>query len=60
VDSLLHPQAVLIRRLLNLTPSERSELGSLIIIDDAENIVQAIRAGLTIHSLFHSNDAVGV
>src|SRR5215813_7215208 len=54
VDSLLHPQAVLIRRLL--TPSERREIGDLILVDDSENIVQAIRAGVTIRSVFHSSD----
>jgi len=54
VDSLLHPQAVLIRSLL--TPSERREIGSLILVDDSENIVQAIRAGVTIRSVFHSSD----
>src|SRR5262245_31444644 len=54
VDSLLHPQAVLIRRLL--TPSERREIGGLILVDDSENIVQAIRAGVTIRSVFHSSD----
>jgi len=54
VDSLLHPQAVLIRRLL--TPSERREIAGLILVDDSENIVQAIRAGVTIRSVFHSSD----
>jgi TrmH family RNA methyltransferase len=54
VDSLLHPQAVLIRRLL--TPSERREIGGLILVDDSENIIQAIRAGVTIRSVFHSSD----
>jgi TrmH family RNA methyltransferase len=54
VDSLLHPQAVLIRRLL--TPSDRREMGGLILIDDRENIVQAIRTGVTIRSVFYSSD----
>jgi 23S rRNA (adenosine1067-2'-O)-methyltransferase len=54
VDSLLHPQAVLIRRLL--TPSERREIGGMILVDDTENIIQAIRAGVTIRSVFHSSD----
>jgi TrmH family RNA methyltransferase len=55
VDSLLHPQAVLIRRLL--TRSERSEVGDLILVDDAQNITRALRAGLAVRSVFHSKDA---
>jgi TrmH family RNA methyltransferase len=54
VDSLLHPQAVLIRRLL--TSSERRGMVGLILVDDSENIVQAIRAGVTIRSVFHLID----
>jgi len=55
VDSLLHPQAVLIRALL--TRSKANEVGDLILVDDVENIVQARRAGLRIRSIFHSEDA---
>ena len=51
VDSLLHPLAILIRKVL--TRSERQEL-NLILIDDEENILQALDAGLEIHSLYYS------
>lgn len=53
VDSLLHPMAVLIRRLL--IPSERKEL-NLILIDDEENIVQAITANVTMVALFYAGE----
>jgi 23S rRNA (adenosine1067-2'-O)-methyltransferase len=51
VDSLLHPLAILIRRVL--TRSGRMEL-SLILIDDEENILQALDAGVAIHSVFYA------
>jgi tRNA G18 (ribose-2'-O)-methylase SpoU len=51
VDSLLHPLASLIRKVL--TRSGRMEL-NLMLIDDEENIVQALNAGLEIHSLCYS------
>jgi 23S rRNA (adenosine1067-2'-O)-methyltransferase len=51
VDSLLHPLAILIRQLL--TRSGRLEL-HLILIDDEENIIQALAAGVKIHSLYYS------
>ena len=51
VDSLLHPLAILLRQLL--TRSGRSDL-NLILIDDEENIVQALDAGVQIHSLYYA------
>ena len=51
VDSLLHPLAILIRQVL--TRRGRLEL-NLILIDDEENILQAVDAGLVIHSLYYS------
>jgi TrmH family RNA methyltransferase len=53
VDSLLHPQAVLIRKLL--TRPGRQELNQ-ILIDDEENILQALQANVTIQSLYYSGD----
>ncbi len=53
VDSLLHPRAVLIRKLL--TRSGRQEHGQ-ILIDDEENILQAVRANIKIHSVYYSGD----
>lgn len=53
VDSLLHPLAVTIRQLL--TRSEKKDL-DLILIDDEENILQAIDAGVTLQSLFHAGE----
>jgi 23S rRNA (adenosine1067-2'-O)-methyltransferase len=55
VDSLLHPVALLIRQVL--TRSGRMEL-NLILIDDEENIIQALDAGLEIHSLYYCGGAV--
>ena len=49
IDSLLHPLAVLIRKAL--TRSGRMDL-HLILIDDEENIIQALDAGVEIHSLY--------
>ncbi len=53
VDSLLHPLAVTIRQLLSR--SERKGLDR-ILIDDEENIVQALDAGVAVHSVFHAGD----
>ncbi len=51
VDSLLHPLAILIRQVLTRPGSiERN----LILIDDEENIMQALDAGIEIHSLYYS------
>jgi TrmH family RNA methyltransferase len=55
VDSLLHPLAILIRQVL--TRSGRMDL-NLILIDDEENIIQALDAGIEIHSLYYSGGAV--
>ena len=54
IDSLLHPQAALIRALL--TRSRQRAGNSLILIDDEENISQAIRAGVVIRSIVRSCD----
>jgi TrmH family RNA methyltransferase len=51
VDSLLHPQAILIRKIL--TRAGRMEL-NLILIDDEENITQALDADVEIHSLYYT------
>lgn len=51
VDSLLHPLAIVIRKVL--TRAGRQEL-NLILIDDEENILQALDSGITIHSLYYS------
>jgi TrmH family RNA methyltransferase len=53
VDSLLHPEAVLIRQLLDR--SERDRLGK-IIVDDEENILEALRAGVVLESVYHTGD----
>ena len=53
VDSLLHPLAILIRQALAL-PSRIEH--NLILIDDEENILQALDAGVEIHSLYSSGD----
>jgi tRNA G18 (ribose-2'-O)-methylase SpoU len=53
VDSVLHPLATLIRKVL--TRPGRLEL-NLILIDDEENILQALAAGIEIHSVYHSGD----
>ena len=53
IDSLLHPLALPIRQLL--TRSGRQELNQ-ILIDDEENILQALAAGVEIHSLYHSGE----
>lgn len=53
VDSLLHPLAILIRQVL--TRVGRLKL-DLILIDDEENIIQALDAGAEIHSLYYAGD----
>jgi TrmH family RNA methyltransferase len=53
IDSLLHPLAILIRQVL--TRAGRQEL-NLILIDDEENIVQALEAGVAIHSVYYAGD----
>jgi TrmH family RNA methyltransferase len=55
VDSLLHPQAVLIRQLL--TRPGRIEL-DMILIDDEENILQAVEAGVDIESVYYAGDEI--
>ncbi|HEY5568673.1 MAG TPA: TrmH family RNA methyltransferase [Gammaproteobacteria bacterium] len=54
IDSLLHPQAALIRALL--TRSRQKVGNSLILIDDEENIVRAIYSGVVIRSIVRSCD----
>jgi len=54
VDSLLHPQAALIRDVLARSERDGSRL---ILIDDEENITAALRAGLDVRALFHAGDA---
>ncbi len=51
VNSLLHPLAILIRKVL--TRPGRLEL-NLLLIDDEENILQALNAGVEVHSLYYS------
>lgn len=55
VDSLLHPQSLIIRKLL--TRPGRIELNK-IIIDDEENILQAVDAGVDIESVYYAGDEV--
>ena len=55
VDSLSHPQAGLIRRLL--TRASEGEARELILIDDIENIMQALRAEIVVRAVFCSDDA---
>lgn len=53
VDSLLHPLAGLIRKVL--TRQGRQEL-DLILIDDEENIAQALNSGVRFHSVYFAGD----
>ncbi|HET7540398.1 MAG TPA: RNA methyltransferase [Polyangiaceae bacterium] len=53
VDSLLHPWAVTIRRLLDR--AGRLELDK-ILIDDEENIEQALLAGVQLEAVFYAGD----
>lgn len=55
IDSLLHPLAQPIRQLL--TRTGRQELNK-ILIDDEENILQALDAGVEIDSVYFSGDDV--
>jgi len=55
VDSLLHPQAILIRQLL--TRTGRIEL-SRILIDDEENILQALDSGVELESIYYAGDEI--
>ena len=55
VDSLLHPQALIIRQLL--TRPGRIELNK-ILIDDEENILQAVDAGVEIESVYYAGDEI--
>ena len=55
VDSLQHPLAVLIRQVLSR--QGRQEL-NLILIDDEENLIQALDAGVQIHSVYFSGSEV--
>ncbi len=55
VDSLLHPQAILIRQLL--TRTGRIELNR-ILIDDEENILQALDSGVEIESVYYAGDEI--
>ena len=53
VDSLLHPLAMLIRQVL----TRAGRLGlNLVLIDDEENILQALRAGVNFHSVYYAGD----
>ena len=55
VDSLLHPQAILIRQLL--TRTGRIELNR-ILIDDEENILQALDSGVELESVYYAGDEI--
>jgi len=55
VDSLNHPLAGPIRKLL--TREGRRELNQ-IIVDDEENILQALQAGIEIDSVYYAGDEV--
>jgi 23S rRNA (adenosine1067-2'-O)-methyltransferase len=54
VDNLLHPLAVMIRGLLEHATRRRDR----ILIDDEENLLQALDAGVTIDSVFFSGESV--
>ena len=49
IDSLLHPMALLVRQVLG---REGRRATNLLLIDDEENIAQALQARLQLHSLF--------
>jgi TrmH family RNA methyltransferase len=55
VDSLLHPWAIEIRRLLN---ESAGDLAAPLLIDDELNIAQALSAGLTIEAVFWAGDEI--
>lgn len=52
VDSLAHPLAVWLREVLNGSQKD----ARLIVVDDEENILQALRAGLKVARVFHTAD----
>jgi hypothetical protein len=52
VDSLSHPLAVWLREVLDGLPKAER----LIVVDDEENILQALRAGLKVVRVFHTAD----
>jgi TrmH family RNA methyltransferase len=54
VDSLNHPQAAEIRQILTRSGVDASNCP--ILIDDEENISQALRAGIALRSVFSSGD----
>jgi TrmH family RNA methyltransferase len=53
VDSLHHPRAIEIRRLLH---ESAADVRAPLLIDDESNIVQALRGGLTIEAAFWTGD----
>jgi TrmH family RNA methyltransferase len=53
IDSLSHPLAVWLRGLLD---GGQNGLPRSILIDDEENILQALRAGLKVERVFHTGD----
>src|SRR6185503_18656498 len=55
VDSLLHPQSLIIRQLL--TRPGRIELNK-ILIDDEENILQALDAGVEVETVYYAGDEI--
>jgi len=55
VDSLLHPQALIIRQLL--TRPGRIELNKML-IDDEENILQALNAGVEVETVYYAGDEI--
>jgi len=55
VDSLLHPQALIIRQLL--TRPGRIELKKML-IDDEENILQALEAGVEVETVYYAGDEI--
>lgn len=55
VDSLLHPQALIIRQLL--TRPGRIEANK-ILIDDEENILQALEADVEVESVYYAGDEI--
>lgn len=56
VDSLAHPLAGWIREVLTGTDTYKVTPSRLIIIDDEENILQALQANLKVERVFHTGD----
>jgi len=54
VDSSSHPLALWLREVLS--GSQKARLPRLIVVDDEENIVQALRAGLKVGRVFYTSD----